>query len=103
LIADEVHRAWENRKDVRHRAFDVVPDITAVAKGIASGLPWGYHCVFRLMTWAPGSHASTLEDPISCVAALETIRLLEEELMKMLRIWEDSLPVCEPFRQALHD
>ena len=55
------------------------------------------------MTWAPGSHASTLEDPISCVAALETIRLLEEELMKMLRIWEDSLPVCEPFRQALHD
>jgi 4-aminobutyrate aminotransferase len=34
------------------------------------------------MDWGPGSHASTFGgNPISCVAALETIRLLEDSLM----------------------
>jgi len=34
------------------------------------------------MDWPPGSHASTFGgNPISCAAALETIALLEEELI----------------------
>ena len=34
------------------------------------------------MTWPPGTHASTFGgNPVSCAAALETIRLLETQLM----------------------
>ena len=35
-----------------------------------------------VMTWPPGSHASTFGgNPVSCAAALETIRLLRERLI----------------------
>jgi 4-aminobutyrate aminotransferase len=61
-----------------------VPDIMAVAKGIASGLPLGATVARReLMTWPPGAHASTFGgNPVACEAALATIALLEEELME---------------------
>jgi 4-aminobutyrate aminotransferase len=61
----------------------VRPDMIAAAKGIASGLPLGV-AVARadLMTWPPGAHASTFGgNPISCAAALATIRLLKDRLM----------------------
>ncbi|MGE0449980.1 MAG: acetyl ornithine aminotransferase family protein [Vicinamibacterales bacterium] len=62
---------------------DVQPDIVAIAKGIASGLPLGVALARAdLMTWPPGAHASTFGgNPVACAAALETIRLLEEQLM----------------------
>ena len=63
--------------------FDAVPDILAVAKGIASGLPLGA-TVSRadLMTWPPGAHASTFGgNPVACQAALATIALLQEGLV----------------------
>lgn len=58
----------------------VVPDILVTAKGIASGLPLGVTVARAdLMDWGPGAHASTFGgNPVSCAAALETIRLLEE-------------------------
>jgi 4-aminobutyrate aminotransferase len=61
----------------------VMPDIVAIAKGIASGLPLGIAAARSdLMTWPPGAHASTFGgNPLSCAAALTTIRLLEEGLM----------------------
>jgi 4-aminobutyrate aminotransferase len=64
--------------------FDVVPDIIAVAKGIASGMPLGAMIAKAdIMDWEAGSHASTFGgNPVSCQAALATIQLLEEELMK---------------------
>jgi 4-aminobutyrate aminotransferase len=63
--------------------FDAVPDILAVAKGIASGLPLGATVARAdLMTWPPGAHASTFGgNPVACAAALATIALLEEELI----------------------
>jgi 4-aminobutyrate aminotransferase len=63
--------------------FDAVPDILAVAKGIASGLPLGATVARAdLMTWPPGAHASTFGgNPVACAAALVTIALLEEELI----------------------
>jgi 4-aminobutyrate aminotransferase len=63
--------------------FDAVPDIFAVAKGIASGMPLGATVARAdLMTWPPGAHASTFGgNPVSCAAALTTIALLEEELI----------------------
>lgn len=64
--------------------WGVVPDIIAVAKAIASGLPLGAMIApASLMTWGPGSHASTFGgNPVSCAAALETIKLLEESLVE---------------------
>jgi 4-aminobutyrate aminotransferase len=64
--------------------FDAVPDILAVAKGIASGLPLGATVARAdLMTWPPGAHASTFGgNPVACAAALTTIALLEEELVE---------------------
>jgi 4-aminobutyrate aminotransferase len=64
--------------------WDVVPDIVCLAKGIASGLPLGA-IVARadVMDWPPGAHASTFGgNPVACAAALETIALLQEELME---------------------
>ncbi|MFQ5906537.1 MAG: acetyl ornithine aminotransferase family protein [bacterium] len=64
--------------------WGVKPDMLAVAKGIASGMPLGA-CIARgsLMDWVPGSHASTFGgNPISCAAALTTIRLLEGGLVE---------------------
>ncbi len=64
--------------------FDAVPDILAVAKGIASGLPLGATVARAdLMTWPPGAHASTFGgNPVACAAALTTIALLEEGLLE---------------------
>ena len=85
LIVDEVQSGMgRTGKMFAIEHFGVVPDIIAIAKGIASGLPLGATVApSRIMTWSPGSHASTFGgNPISCVAALETIRLLEEGLMQ---------------------
>ncbi|MCK5193021.1 MAG: acetyl ornithine aminotransferase family protein, partial [Desulfobulbaceae bacterium] len=63
--------------------FGVDPDIIALAKGIASGMPLGALTArAEIMDWEAGSHASTFGgNPVSCQAALVTIELLEEELM----------------------
>ena len=63
--------------------WGVEPDIVCLAKGIASGMPLGAMIArAEVMNWGPGSHASTFGgNPVSCVAALETIKLLEEGLM----------------------
>ena len=63
--------------------WGIVPDIVCLAKGIASGMPLGA-IVARadIMDWPPGAHGSTFGgNPVSCVAALETIRLLEGGLI----------------------
>jgi 4-aminobutyrate aminotransferase len=64
--------------------YGVEPDILCLAKGIASGMPLGAIIAKAdIMDWEPGSHASTFGgNPISCVAAIETIKLLEESLMQ---------------------
>lgn len=64
--------------------WGVVPDIVTVAKGVASGLPLGATIApGRLMDWAPGSHGSTFGgNPVSCAAALATIKVLEDGLIE---------------------
>jgi 4-aminobutyrate aminotransferase len=61
----------------------VKPDVVTIAKGIASGMPLGVAAARAdLMTWPPGAHASTFGgNPVSCAAALATIRLLKDSLM----------------------
>jgi len=61
----------------------VEPDIVAIAKGIASGMPLGVALARAdLMAWPPGAHASTFGgNPVSCAAALATITLLRDRLV----------------------
>lgn len=85
LIADEVQSGMgRTGKMFATQHFGLEPDIIAIAKGIASGLPLGATVArAELMSWPPGSHASTFGgNPVSCAAALETIQLLEEGLMQ---------------------
>lgn len=85
LICDEVQSGMgRTGKMWASEHFGVVPDILAVAKGIASGMPLGATVARAdLMTWPPGAHASTFGgNPVACAAALATVALLEESLME---------------------
>ena len=82
-VADEVQSGMgRTGKMFAMQHFGVVPDIIALAKGIASGMPLGAMVARSdIMVWEAGSHASTFGgNPVSCSAALATIELLEEEL-----------------------
>jgi len=85
LVADEVQSGMgRSGKMFAIEYCGVEPDMIAIAKGIASGLPLGV-AVARggLMAWPPGAHASTFGgNPVSCAAALATITLLRDELVK---------------------
>ncbi|MBI3815115.1 MAG: acetyl ornithine aminotransferase family protein, partial [Nitrospinae bacterium] len=85
FVADEVQSGMgRTGKLLAIEHYDIIPDITAMAKGIASGMPLGIAIASsEIMDWVPGSHASTFGgNPVSCEAALETIKLLEDELMR---------------------
>ena len=83
-VADEVQSGMgRTGRMFAMEHFGVVPDIMALAKGIASGLPLGAMMApAQIMDWEAGSHASTFGgNPLACQAALATIALLENELM----------------------
>lgn len=83
-VADEVQSGMgRTGKMFASEHFDIIPDIIAIAKGIASGLPLSATVAREeIMNWAPGSHASTFGgNPVSCQAALATIKLLEDGLI----------------------
>ena len=112
LIFDEVQSGMgRTGKMWAAEHFDAVPDVMALAKGIASGMPLGATVARTdLMTWPPGAHASTFGgNPVSCAAALVTIALLEEELvdhaarmgaylMDRLRDWPQRFPLVGDVR-----
>lgn len=85
IVADEVQCGMgRTGKMFAFEHFpDFHPDIIALAKGIASGMPLGVMMArSELMTWEPGAHASTFGgNPVCLAAALETVRLLESEYM----------------------
>jgi 4-aminobutyrate aminotransferase len=84
LVADEVQSGMgRTGKMFAFEHFDFHPDIVAIAKGIASGMPLGVMIARAdIMTWEPGAHASTFGgNPVCLAAALETVRLLQEKLV----------------------
>jgi 4-aminobutyrate aminotransferase len=84
LIHDEVQSGMgRTGRMFASEHFGVVPDIVAIAKGIASGLPLAATVASTgIMNWPPGAHASTFGgNPVSIAAALATIELLEENLI----------------------
>ncbi len=85
LVADEVQSGMgRTGKMFAMEHFGVEPDIIATAKGIASGMPLGVCCArAEVMNWPPGAHASTFGgNPVSCAAAIATIKLLRDSLVK---------------------
>lgn len=69
--------------------FGVVPDMITVAKALGGGLPLGALIARSdLMTWEPGSHASTFGgNPVAAAAALAVISEIEErKLMDNARV-----------------
>ena len=85
LIADEVQSGMgRTGKMFAIEHAGVEPDIVTMAKGIASGLPLGVATArSEVMSWPPGSHASTFGgNPVACAAALATIRLLRDGLIR---------------------
>jgi 4-aminobutyrate aminotransferase len=85
LIADEVQSGMgRTGKMWACEHYDLAPDVLAVAKGIASGLPLAATVARAdLMQWPPGAHASTFGgNPVSVAAALTTIELLEAGLVE---------------------
>ncbi len=94
LVADEIQTGMgRTGKMFAMSHFGVEPDIMALAKGIASGMPLGAMVArSTLMDWEAGSHASTFGgNPVSCRAALTTIELLEGGLIENARIRGEQL------------
>jgi 4-aminobutyrate aminotransferase len=112
LVLDEVQSGMgRTGKMFASEHFDVKGDVVNIAKGIASGLPLGITCARAdVMSWPPGAHASTFGgNPVSCAAALVTIRLLRdqyvqnaatvgEHMMNGLRALQDKHPLIGDVR-----
>jgi 4-aminobutyrate aminotransferase len=89
LVADEIQSGMgRTGKMFAMEHFGVEPDILALAKGIASGMPLGAMIAgSEIMDWHAGAHASTFGgNPVSCRAALATIDLLQKGLIENARL-----------------
>lgn len=85
LVVDEVQSGiGRTGKMFAIEHWGVEPDIIALAKGIASGMPLGATIARQsVMDWPPGAHANTFGgNPVSCAAAMATLDLLEEGLIE---------------------
>jgi 4-aminobutyrate aminotransferase len=79
LIVDEIQSGMgRTGKFLACEHEGIVPDIVAMSKGIAAGMPLGATIApTRLMTWPSGAHANTFGGhPISCETALVALRHL---------------------------
>jgi 4-aminobutyrate aminotransferase len=85
LVLDEVQSGMgRTGKMFAAEHFGITGDVVNIAKGIASGLPLGITAARAdVMSWPPGAHASTFGgNPVSCAAALATIKLLREQFVQ---------------------
>ncbi len=83
LVVDEIQSGMgRTGKFLACEHEGVVPDIVAMSKGIAAGMPLGATIApTRLMTWPAGAHANTFGGhPISCETALVALRHLDNGL-----------------------
>ena len=110
LVADEIQSGMgRTGRMFAFEHFDFHPDIVAIAKGVASGMPLGVMMAHDdLMTWGPGAHASTFGgNPVCLAAALETVRLLEEQYVanaaKVGQYLRDRLERLQQAQSAIVD
>jgi len=106
FVVDEVQSGMgRTGKMMAIEHWGVIPDIFALAKGIASGMPLGAMISQSdVMTWERGSHASTFGgNPVSCQAALTTIELLQEGLLEnAARLGEYLLEHLKELQKRCH-
>ncbi|KGP71950.1 aspartate aminotransferase family protein [Pontibacillus yanchengensis] len=83
LIFDEVQTGFGRTGEwFASQALGVEPDIMAIAKAMASGLPLGATVASKelMQQWPLGSHATTFGgNPLACRAAEATLEVLKEE------------------------
>jgi 4-aminobutyrate aminotransferase len=83
LVADEVQSGFgRTGRWFAFEHFDIVPDMVAMAKGLASGLPLsGLAASAELMAkWTPGSHGGTYGgNALACASAVATIQVMRDE------------------------
>ncbi|MBT2738666.1 aspartate aminotransferase family protein [Bacillus sp. ISL-7] len=83
LIFDEVQTGFGRTGQwFAAQTFDVTPDIMAIAKGIANGLPLSATVSSSelMKQWPLGSHGTTFGgNPIACSVALATLEVMKEE------------------------
>jgi len=83
LIFDEVQcGVGRTGRMFASQHWGVTPDIMALAKGLASGLPLGLVVARRrhMEKWKRGAHGNTFGgNPLCCAAALATLDLVERE------------------------
>jgi 4-aminobutyrate aminotransferase len=88
LIADEVQSGMgRTGRMFALEHYGIDPDMIILAKGIASGMPISA-VIARddVMKWNDGGHGSTFGgNPVSCAAALATLRLLQDGLIDNAR------------------
>lgn len=91
LIADEVQTGvGRTGRFLASEWYGVKPDVTTLAKGIASGVPLGavLFSPRAASLLAPGDHGCTFGgNPLSCAAALATLDVIEEEGL-VYNAWE---------------
>jgi 4-aminobutyrate aminotransferase len=102
LIFDEVQTGFGRTGDwFAAQTFGVTPDIMAIAKGIASGLPLSATVSSKelMKRWPLGSHGTTFGgNPLACSAALATIQVIKEE-----RLIENARNMGRYARNQLED
>jgi len=83
LIFDEVQTGFGRTGAMfAAQSYGVTPDVMAIAKGIASGLPLSAVVASRelMSRWPAGAHGTTFGgNPVSCAAALGTLEVFREE------------------------
>ncbi|WP_078413895.1 aspartate aminotransferase family protein [Priestia abyssalis] len=83
LIFDEVQTGFGRTGEwFAAQTFEVTPDIMAIAKGIAAGLPLSATVASKelMAKWPLGSHGTTFGgNPIACSAALASLQVIKEE------------------------
>jgi len=88
LVDDEVQTGMgRTGKFFGIEHWGIIPDIVTLAKGIAGGLPLGA-CIAKsgIMSWKPGSHASTFGgNPVACKLSLKIIEILENGLLENVK------------------
>jgi 4-aminobutyrate aminotransferase len=85
LVMDEVQSGFgRTGRMYASEHWGVEPDIVALAKAIASGMPLGAIVAREeVMDWEPGSHGTTFGgNPVCCAAALATLDILESGLVE---------------------
>ncbi|GGK17339.1 aspartate aminotransferase family protein [Caldalkalibacillus thermarum] len=83
LIFDEVQTGFGRTGEwFAAQTFGVKPDIMAIAKGIAAGLPLSATVASEklMKQWPLGTHGTTFGgNPLACAAALASLKVMKEE------------------------